>query len=155
NQIRSGKAPGFPYEQFNRASKEEKITIFWDYAEPKLKADPAFQKAQADLMRATPVVQVVLDLGGVLLRRAQALADPEARKAELEKAEKTFLDVRGLAGQTPQFRLHLGQVKYWLGKHGDGRKLLDEYLEAQQRETDSLLAVSNLLREVGLTPDAR
>jgi tetratricopeptide (TPR) repeat protein len=98
---------------------------------------------------------VALDLGIVILRRAQGLADPDARRQELERAEKTFLAVRGVAGESDQYRLYLGQVYYWLGKHAEGRKLFDELLAAKQRNGDILLAVGKILREVGSNSEAR
>jgi tetratricopeptide (TPR) repeat protein len=101
------------------------------------------------------VVPVALDLGMVLLRRAQGMADAAARRRELEKAEKTFLAVQGQAGQDDLYRLNLGQVYYWLGKHAEGRKLFDELLEARQREPGVLVLVGRLLREVGAVSEAR
>jgi tetratricopeptide (TPR) repeat protein len=105
--------------------------------------------------RCVRVVPVAIDLGVVLLRRGQGMADPDARKAELERAEKTFLAVRGVAGETDEYRLFLGQVYYWLGKHADGRKLFDELLKAHNRNVTTLVGVGRLLREVGAVGEAR
>ena len=44
---------------------------------------------------------------------------------------------------------------YWLGKHAEGRKQFDELLKAKGRDTDTLIQVSYLLREVGANPEAR
>jgi hypothetical protein len=98
---------------------------------------------------------VALDLGLVLLRRGQVLNDPEARQRELEKAEKTFLAIRTTAGKTDEFRLSLGQVYYWLGKHADGRKLFDALLADKGRDSKTLGAVAQVLREVGAVSEAR
>jgi hypothetical protein len=102
-----------------------------------------------------PVVPVALDLGIVLLRRAQQTADAKAREAELQKAEKTFLAVQGQAGETDAYRLFLGQVYYWMGKHKEGRKLFDDLLAARKHETGALLEVCRRLREVGAHSEAR
>jgi tetratricopeptide (TPR) repeat protein len=94
-------------------------------------------------------MHVTLDLGTVQLNRAQSLQDPAARQAELEAAERTFLAIRGLAGDTDEYRLFLGQVYYWLGRLAEGRELFDQLLEANQRSYITLMEVSSTLREVG------
>jgi hypothetical protein len=101
------------------------------------------------------VVSVALDLGIVQLRRGQERADPVQRRVELEKAEKTFKAIQGVAGDTDEFRVSLGQVYYWLGKHAEGRKLFDEFLATRTRNGQSLILVSRLLREVGAVSEAR
>jgi hypothetical protein len=101
------------------------------------------------------VVPAALELGMVRLHRAGKLADPAARKKALEQAEETFLSVRGQAGESDQYRLSLGQVYYWLGKHAEGKKLFDELLKKQNRGCDALLAVSRVLRAVGSVSEAR
>jgi tetratricopeptide (TPR) repeat protein len=73
----------------------------------------------------------------------------------LEKAEQTFLAVRGLTGETDEYRVNLAQVYYWLGKHQEGRKLFDQVLEARQRDTKAVIGVARLLREVGEASAAR
>ena len=64
----------------------------------------------------------------VLLQHGRTLPDAAARRQELEKAEQTFLAVRGLTGKTDEYRMNLAQVYYWLGKHREGRQLFDEVL---------------------------
>ena len=81
---------------------------------------------------------VALDLGIVLLQRGQRLNDPAARRAELEKAEKTFLAIQGVAGESDTFRLSMGQVYYWLGRHDDGTKMFDDLLKANNRDGETL-----------------
>jgi hypothetical protein len=125
------------------------------YLNNALKDDAGVQAAVEALRRELRVVSVALDLGVVLLRRGQALADADARKAELEKAEKMFLAIRGVAAQREDYQLGLGQVYYWLGKHDEGHKLFDEFLAAKKRRTEDLLDVSKLLREVGVNAEAR
>jgi hypothetical protein len=106
-------------------------------------------------MREGVVVPVAIDLGIMRLGRAQRLANPAERKAELEQAEKTFLAVRGIAGDQAQFRLSLAQVYYWLGRPDEGWKLFDEVLKADGRKVDTVLLVASLLRELGVLGQAR
>jgi tetratricopeptide (TPR) repeat protein len=153
--LNSKKAPGFSYDRYKAAGKVQQDTMVQEYIQLKLRDDPDVSAAREAMAREAEVVPVALDLGIVLLRRGQAQTDPEARRAELEKAEKTFLAVRGLAGQSDEYRLSLGQVYYWLGKHAEGRKLFDELLKAQKRNFETLLGVSRLLREVGAHSEAR
>jgi len=154
-QLKKREVKDFNFKRYEKAGQVEQQTMVIEYIDAKIKDDPALKSAQEAVLREASVVPVALDLGIVLLRRAQGMADPAARRAELEKTEKTFLSIRGLAGQSNQYRLFLGQVYYWLGKHAEGRKLFDELLAAQQRNTEILLGVGRLLREVGAITEAR
>jgi tetratricopeptide (TPR) repeat protein len=121
----------------------------------KMKANPAIGRAQREMGRLTSVVPVTLELGVARLRRGQAQVDPAARKAEMEKAEKTFLSVRGVAGESDPYRRYLGQVYYWLGKAAEGKKLFDELLKSRNRSPEALTGVAQALREVGAVTEAR
>jgi hypothetical protein len=154
-EFRQGTALNFPYDKFKASGEAEQKAIYRDYALARLKEDAGVKAAEEALVREMPVVPVALDLGIVLLRRAQQTADPKAREAELQKAEKTFLAVQGQAGETDAYRLFLGQVYYWMGKHKEGRKLFDDLLAARKHETDALLEICRRLREVGAHSEAR
>jgi hypothetical protein len=154
-ELKTGKAPGFDYDRYDRADKAGQQAQVQKYLGDRIRNDPGIKAAQQGLMEHEGVVAAVLDLGMVLLQRAQSAADPAARKRELEEAEKLFLDVRALAGGTDAYRLNLGQVYYWLGKHAEGRKEFDELLAARKREPTVLLAVGQILREVGENTEAR
>jgi tetratricopeptide (TPR) repeat protein len=153
--LNTRKAPNFSYSRYEAAGKAEQDRLVQDYVGEALKEDADFLAAQEAMGKQAEVVPVALDLGIIYLNRAQGLADPDARKVELEKAEKTFLSVRGLAGETEAYRLHLGQVYYWLGKPAEGRKLFDELLVAKNRDFEVLLGVAGLLRQVGAVADGR
>jgi tetratricopeptide (TPR) repeat protein len=152
-QLKNGNAPGFQYQRFKSASEEQRSNMLREYFDAQLRDNAEYRTTHEELMKRMPVVRVALDLGIVELRRAQGLVDPAARRAELERAEKTFLSLRGVAGESAEYRL--GQVYYWLGKPEQGRKLFDELLEKNNRATDALLNVAHMLNEVGLTADAR
>src|SRR5262249_49735124 len=113
DRLKKEQVPDFPYARYEHAGKAQQQAIVIEYLEGKLKDDAELKRLQNALLREERVVPVALDLGIVMLRRAQSLIDP-ARHDELEKAEKTFLAVRGAAGQSDQYRLSLGQVYYWL-----------------------------------------
>lgn len=155
NTLQNGTAPGFPYQRYDRAGKDEQDALVRDYLGAKLKDDPGVKSALDAIRSSARVVPVALDLGIVLLQRARNRNDPALRRAELEKAEKTFLAVRGVAGESDEYRLNLGQVYYWLGKHAEGKKLFDDLLEAQKRDYKLLLSISRLLRELGAVTEAR
>ena len=155
DEINRGVAINFPYDAAKAAGEEKRNALANEYFAARIKEDPDIKTAREALMREVPVVLVALDLGIVLLRRAQGLADPKAREAELQKAEKTFLAVQGQAGQSPKYRLFLGQVYYWMGKTKEGRKQFDDLLTAKKREPEWLLQVSMTLREVGDHSEAR
>jgi tetratricopeptide (TPR) repeat protein len=143
------------YRRYEAADEAGQQAIVREYVETQIRDDPAIVAAQEEMMALADVVPVALDLGIVRLRRAQKMVDSQARRDELAEAEKTFLAIRGLAGGSDEYRLYLGQVYYWLGKHAEGRALFDEVLIANQRDFDTLMAVCSALRDVGAESDAR
>jgi len=120
-----------------------------------MQVDPALRRAIADFKAANTIVHVTLDLGIVQLTRAQDLKEPAARKKELEAAEATFLAIRGLAGETDEYRLFLGQVYYWLGKSKEGKDLFDQLLASNKRAYPILISLGRTLRDVGDFTQAR
>ncbi|MBL8799787.1 MAG: hypothetical protein JNM56_38250, partial [Planctomycetia bacterium] len=155
NDLRGGKASGFDYNRYKSANQATQQALVSEYIDNRLKDHPAILKANQDRLKEAGVVPVALDLGIARLHRAQGLADPAARKAELEEAEKTFLAIRGLAGESDKYRMYLGQVYYWLGRPAEGKKLFDELLASQQRSPMILAAVAGVFREVGEVSSAR
>ena len=143
------------YDAYKRASKAEQAQMVDGYVMKRMETHPGFRLAVAELKAANKIVHVTLDLGMVQLGRAQNLADPAARKTELEAAEKTFLAIRGLAGGTDEYRLFLGQVYYWLGKSKEGAELFSQLLEAHKGEYSLLMNLGSILREVGEVSQAR
>ncbi|MDB5313975.1 MAG: hypothetical protein JWO38_8177 [Gemmataceae bacterium] len=153
--LKTGSAPGFDYARHKRSTEAQQDAMIGEYVGGQIKNDPGLRAARQKLMAQRAVVGAVLDLGLVQLQRGQAKTDPAARKAELEAAERTFLSVRGIAGENDEYRLSLGQVYYWLGRPADGKKLFDELLKARGKSTDVLLLVAGTLREVGDSTEAR
>jgi len=146
--------PGF-YSEYKTATKVRQSEMVNEYIDSRMKTDPRCLRAVEDLKEANQIVPVALDLGVVQLNRAQALSEAAARKAELEAAEKTFLAIRGFAGETDEYRLFLGQVYYWLGRSNEGRELFDQLLEGHRRSFTILMSVSQSLRLVGEQAAAR
>jgi tetratricopeptide (TPR) repeat protein len=152
---KTGKAPGFDYERFQRAGEAQQQEMVLTYIDTQLKNDPAVREADRKLKAGRGIPDAVLNLGVVQLQRAQGLTDPVARKAGLEAAEKTFLSIQSVAGERAGYRLSLGQVYYWLGRAPEGKKLFDELLTEPGKTTETVLAVAHGLREVGETAEAR
>jgi hypothetical protein len=136
-------------------SDEERNALVADYVFSELRADPKVAAAQEQVAGRPNVAPVALQLGAMMLRRAQEMADPQARQQELEKAEEIFLALAQVAGETDEYRLYMGQVKYWLGKHDEGRDLFEQLLGAHGRSPEMLIAVSRMLRQVGVSSEAR
>jgi hypothetical protein len=147
--LRRNQAPTSWYQAYEKAGEAEKEAMVNTYIQEALERDPGFKRATAELAVANKIVPVTLDLGIVQVNRAQNLQDPAARKSELEAAEKTFLAIRGMAGETDEYRLFLGEVYYWLGKSKEGKKLYDELLASRKRAYSILMALANKLRMVG------
>ncbi|MBY0459256.1 MAG: hypothetical protein K2V38_18150, partial [Gemmataceae bacterium] len=154
DRLKRGNAPGFDYQTYDRAAKPQQKALVAAYVGDCLKNDPAARTARDALIAHRAVAGAAVDLGLVQLHRGQTLADPAARKAELEAAEKTFLSVRGFAGEDAEYRLSLGQVYHWLGRPDEARKLFDE-VQAADRSTRTRLHLARVLREVGDTTGAR
>ena len=153
--IQSGKAIGFPYARLATADDVGKRTIVSEYMVEQLKNDPLLKQKNESYQKARNVVSAALDLGMLLLRRAQMRPDPAAREADLKKAEKIYLAIqKDQAAESSRYRLSLGQVYYWLGKHAEGRKKFDEVLATEKRSPQMLVVIARLLREVGEQTEA-
>jgi tetratricopeptide (TPR) repeat protein len=153
--LESEKAPGFDYDRAKRADKEQQIEMMRKYIGDQIRKDPSLREARAKLIAESPVVNAALDLGLVQLRRGQAMADPAARKAELEAAEKTFLSISGVAGEDDEYRLRLGRVYHWLGRPADAKKLFTEFTNSHSNATEAVLQVAVAMRDVGDHSGAR
>jgi tetratricopeptide (TPR) repeat protein len=111
------------------------------------------RQAREAAARERHAVEATLDLGMLVLLKAQKLAD-DRRGEALGKAEKLFLAVRG-AGPAEEVDLNLAEVYYWLGKQAEGKKLFDGLLQARARAPRLLLRVGAALRRVGEVSEAR
>jgi hypothetical protein len=153
--LNNNRGPRSFYDAYEKGSKEEKEKLVDDYMEAEMRNDPSLLRALASLKSANQIVPVVLDLGIVQLNRAQNLQDATQRKAELEAAEKTFLAIKGAAGETDEYRLFLGQVYYWLGRSQEGKELFDQLLASRKRAFPMLMSLASTLRSVGEVSEAR
>ena len=106
-------------------------------------------------MRASPVVPAAPRAGNDPLASRSRSGRCQERKANLDEAEKYFVAVGNIAGETDAARLNLAQVYYWQGKHREGKALFDDVLKSGKREPKLLIGVSQMLREVGSESDAR
>lgn len=153
--LNAGRADRSFYTAYKAAAKDRQDEMVDNYIQTRMQTDPAYQRVLTELKEANQIVPVTLDLGIVQLNRAQELKDAAARKTELEAAEKTFLAIRGFAGETDEYRMFLGQVYYWLGKSKEGRELFDQLLASRKRDYTILMSLSETLRDVGESADAR
>jgi len=154
--LQQQRGPRSFYQKYDAAATdEEREALVGEYVFAQLRGDRDVADSQKRMAEQATVVSVALQLGMVMLRRAQDMSSPEARQKELENAEKVFLALAGVAGEADEYRLYMGQVKYWLGKHDEGRALFDELLTAHNRSSGMLLAVARMLRDVGVTSEAR
>lgn len=149
-----GDAPQSFYATYKAASEDRQREMVIEYVMKELREDSALKLAQDKLRSEADIVPVALDLGMALLQRAQQATNADERKGDLEKAEKTFLAVGGVAGEADSYRLNLGQVYYWLGKPEEGRKLFDELIAAKGNDFQVALGIGQILREVGANTEA-
>jgi hypothetical protein len=155
--VQKRRAVGFDFPRFDQANNHDKNRMFNEYCDARLKEDEGVRQASAALARERHVTAAGLNLGMVLLQQADKLKGDE-RKVALEKAESTFLAVRGAAVQREEAEganLKLAEVSYWLGKQAEGKKQFEQVLEDRAREPAVLLTVSQALRRVGELSEAR
>jgi tetratricopeptide (TPR) repeat protein len=143
------------YSRYRSASKDEQRSMVNTYIRDAMTRDGTYKRALAELQASSKIVHVTLDLGIVQLNRAQALQEAAARRAELEAAEKTFLAIGGLAGDSDEYKMFLGQVYYWLGKSAQGKELFDRLLADRKRGFHVLVTLAEILRKVGDRDEAR
>jgi tetratricopeptide (TPR) repeat protein len=155
DQIRSGTAPGFDFSVFQEASDDKKQAMLVEYFSERIKDDADVEAARQRLAQQGMVVPAALDLGMVMLQRAQTIQDPAARRTELERAEKTFIAIRGTAADADKYMLQLGQVYYWLGKQKEGRAEFEKLLAKNGRSVEVLALLSSVLRDLGAFAEAR
>ncbi|HOX07470.1 MAG TPA: hypothetical protein PK280_13790, partial [Planctomycetota bacterium] len=153
--LRAGSAGPSWYQAYEAkaADKAAQQAMVDEYVTRAINSDLRLKKLGEQLSAQAAVVPVALDLGMVMLRRAQAMTGEERRK-ELLAAEGVFLAVQGVAEGSDTYRISYGQVLYWLGKATEGRKLFDEYLASKKRGPESLYVVAHILREVGATSES-
>jgi hypothetical protein len=154
DELKTGRAPGFDYERYKRCGRDEQDKMIAAYLFERVKDDDAVREARQAVIRDRHVVGAALDLGMVLLRRAQVLRDDE-RRDTLVKAEKTFLAVRGVTGRVDEVTLSLAEVNYWLGKQAEGKKQFERVMEERGHDPLLLLRVGEALRRVGENSWAR
>jgi hypothetical protein len=154
-QLRAGRAPKAFYDAYDKADDQGKRLLVGNFVNEQLSASAALKQQVQALRESAAIVPAALDLGIVTVHRAQRLSDAAARNAQFQAAEKVFLSIRGVAGDSDNYRLYLGQVYYWLGKQDEGKRLFDELLQAHGREFRVLVDVAGLLRSVGALHDAR
>ncbi len=105
--LKDGSAKDFDFKSYEASPRNKQNQMVNDYVARRFNQNPELRQLQAALQRDSVVVPAVLDLGMAQLARGQRLADPGQRKAELERAEKTLLSVRGQAGEQAGYRLSL------------------------------------------------
>ncbi|MDX2109679.1 MAG: hypothetical protein SFY80_05490 [Verrucomicrobiota bacterium] len=137
------------YNNYKSAGKAAQDAMVDKYLNEAVRADSVYQSALKQVQTAGTIVPVALDLGIVQLNRAQGMHDSEARKKALSEAESTFLSIQGAAEESDGYRLYLGQVYYWLGKHKEGRELLEKLLESHQRDFKTLASLAGIATLVG------
>ena len=108
DEIKDGVAPRSLYERARKADKAQRNAIFLEYFQAKARIDPEIKHRKLELLQKAVVVPVALELGIALLQRARGGGTPSHR-LDLEKAEKVFLAIRGVAGESNEYRLALAK----------------------------------------------
>ncbi len=130
NALNKNEGPTDFYTRYQAADEAGKRALVDAYVVKRINESRGYADALAALETIGPVVPAALDLGMAQLRNAQAESDPTLRKQGLEKAEQTFLGIRGAAGASADFQLLLGQVYHWMGRREEGDALFEKLLAA-------------------------
>lgn len=143
------------YQRHAAADEAGQTELVDEYLAEKLRADPEVRQALDRQEQAGRLVPAVMQLGMAELNLSRDIADAKERQNLLRSAEQTFLSIRGAVGETDEFRLFLGEISYWLGKHQEGRRLFDELLASHRRASEWMLRIADRLRDVGEVDGAR
>ena len=135
------------------ATDAEKSAVVADYVRERLAADPDLRRLQRAYMERSSIVSDALDYGIYVIEHAQTLSGSE-RDARLAQGEEILLSIQGIAADAPLFLVTMGKVQCWLGRTDQGKEQF-EVLLARDRSANTLLAVANAMRDVGLDSDAR
>ena len=154
HKLRNDQGPAQLQRKIRAASEKLRTELVNDFIQETLRDNRELGTAQLEVMKYARVVSVATQLGMVVLRRGTRLRDPQARTKEMKKAEKIFLSVRGLASQSSQYQLSLGEVLYWLERPKEAQVLFDTFLSRQKRSHPALMAVAGLLRNLGSSSEA-
>jgi len=149
NILNSNGGPADFYTRYNAAGTAAQDAMVQEYINGKIKDDPRFLAKQEELEHSSAVVPVALELGMVMLQRAQGQKDADVRKTQLKATEEVFLSVSGMAGKSDTYRLSLGQVYYWLSRQSEGKALFDDYLATKGRGYIDLMTIAGRLRQLG------
>lgn len=140
---------------YEKANKDEQDRMVNERLVKFVEKDGQFQSARERYQKAAVIAGPIMDLGVARLRMAQASDDAAKRTDLLKKAEEAFLALQSFAGETDEYRLFLGQVYFWSGREPEGRKLFDELLKSNGRDTATLYKLASIFRVLGESNDAR
>ena len=143
------------YDAYEKADEAGKNSLVNDYLVEKFQKDTQVQQALEQQELAGRMVGPVMQLGIAQLNLSREIESTPERMAMLQNAEKTFLSIRGAVGETDEYRLFLGEISYWLGRHKEGKELFDQLLKDNARSTAWLMEVGIRLRDVGEIDSSR
>lgn len=147
--LNSGKAPQSFYDAYDDKSLMEQQPFVDKYIGDRINENLVYQESLTEYREASAIVPVVMDFGILQLRTAESMTSEATRNAELKAAEKTFLSIRNIVGDSDEYKIYLGQVYFWLGKQDEGQTLFDEILTANSRSANSLLSIASTVRSLG------
>ncbi len=125
---------------------------FMEYADERLRADAELRGLADQISAYSDAVSASMLRGSVALELAVGESG-EARQTLLLEAEASFLAIRGDAGDTPAYRVLLGQVYHRLGRPEEGDAEFTAVVNGFEPVWD--LAVASAYRELGLADRAR
>lgn len=153
--LRNGEAGDSWYDLYDRGDEAKKQEMVDKYIGSAMRRDHSVTKALATLEQEGKIVPFVMDLAMAKLQLAREKESQADRETTLKEAEDLFLAIQGVAGEDENFRIALGQVKYWLGKNEEGKELFDQVLAQGERRSSLLSRMAEIMRQVGREEEAR
>src|SRR5262249_40217322 len=141
NDLKAENAPNFDFARCSALPRAQQDEMVNQYILDRMRNDANVRRKHDAVFRETSVVEVALDLGIVQVSRGRSMNDPAARKAEFERAEATFLAIQeaaALRGEAWFAKMKRGEVYFWMGRQADGKKLFEELLKEENRNTEVL-----------------
>ncbi|MEL7448761.1 MAG: hypothetical protein AAFN78_06100 [Pseudomonadota bacterium] len=154
-QFDAGELPDSFYREYDNADKAGRNQLFNAQVDEFAAMDAELVELQYRYDEKRHAAGVALDLGQLLALRGQTAASPEVRQATFEEAREILMSVSEFMGGSDGYRLNLGKVNYWLGSPDEGKEQFEALLEANDRSVESLYGLSDVLRDLGETAEAR
>lgn len=147
--LNDGHASESFYQRYENATEEVKNEMVNEMVVQRMNMDASYTSSLKAVQNAGEVVPEAMDFGIMQLRRAQSVSDGGEKAQLLESAEKTFLALQTVAGDSEDYQLSLGQVYFWMGRLDEGEKLFETARKGSGESLGVLYRQASIYHEIG------